>query len=47
MLDEVVTIHEAAALTGLTIHGILWRLNKGHYTARKSGKTWLILKSSL
>jgi excisionase family DNA binding protein len=46
-LNEVVTIAEAAEITGRAASTILTTIVNGNIHARKSGKTWLLRRSDV
>lgn len=47
MLNEVVTVQEAAEITNSNVRQVQRLCEKGKYKCRKAKGTWLILRSSL
>lgn len=41
-LQQIITVQEAAAIMKISERAIRQHCEKGNYTARKSGGTWLI-----
>lgn len=47
LINEVVTVQEAAEITNLNVRQVQRLCEKGKYKCRKAKGTWLILRSSL
>jgi excisionase family DNA binding protein len=46
-LDEIVTLAEAARLSGLSAHTLAQQAEKGKLRARKVGRTWITTRDWL
>ena len=47
ILEEIITVQEAAEILGITERGVRWNCESGKYKARKAGKVWLIDRKSI